>query len=1008
MADGGKAEQTEFPRVLILGPVAIETIDGTTALRGQQGDVVALLAAAYPRAVTVDTLADHLWPHGAPASARTGLAVVIHRLRQRLGADVESIVNEGESYRLTVAPASLDHERFTGLVAAADEQRTTNPARTLALVEEALALWRGQAFQHIDLRGDVRSRATALDTERLDLQEVMAQLLLELDRPQDAALWATRLIEDDPYRERRWELLILALYRCGRQAEALRAAHDARQRLRDDLGIAVGPALAQLEHNVLTQSPNLDLGRVEPTGMATNVDTVLGTSSSDTSTRDDAIDGAAFLSAPSPEWGPPPQTPGPFVGRQDLEDGIEAIMRSAHLVTVTGPMGVGKSRLTSRHVATLTDHRTCWFDARDTSAAELIPALAARLQVRPSNGDLTPLVDTLGTAPTVLVIDNADLITDEVARLAEQLLALCPTLRILVTSRRPLGAPSERLLPVSPLLPREGVELLLSLAPGTDSDDGVDAGIMHEALTELVDRVDGLPLGIELLAPALTTFTPSQLRNDVDQILRNAARTGSVDERHASLDDAYAWSLQRQPSAVQDLFAELGVFTGAFGVDDVIALTGRTYEQTHRDLDVLRDHRLIELDHLAPRIRFRLLNSARVFARDQWTAESRSRLQRHHAEHHVALLHDIAPQLADQNEAAAASRLQEVDGELTATLRWLKATGERHNDPAEARRAASFALALWEHDFLRQRFDRYDWIEQILHSHSALPELDIYPAVLGGAALSAWAQNRFEVGLRFAAQAEAAAVDRSQPVPLAAIKARFNTAVHLGRMDDGLTLIQQLLSESKDQSQPRHHADTLVIVTMGQAQLGMPEAAETAEHALSLMQETGNPTSISWAQVAVGSAQMLSDKRAAARTFNAAARTARSVSNVFVEGMALTGLATALRHLGRTTQVQPVLLGVLDLWHRSQATPQVHRCASEAALLLLSTDDRDGAARVLAALDLVDRTHPMLPEDQARLDQAIATLDLDQPLDFDPIEGAPDPTRLVVQAVRQALAAPRS
>lgn len=1000
MAGNGHAEQVAFPRVLILGPIAIETPDGLVTLRGQQAAVLGLLAAAAPRAVAIDALADQLWPHGAPASARTGLAVVIHRLRQRLGADTEVIVNEGESYRLAIPITNVDHGHFTNLVAEAAEHRTTDPHHAISLVEKALALWRGRAFQHLELRDSIQSMANALDGTQSDVQELLAELLLAVDRPQDAALWVTQLVDEDPYRERRWELLILALYRCGRQAEALRAAQDARQRLRDDLGITIGPTLAQLEHDVLTQAPTLDLAAGPgASGTSQPVPTQLGDSAD--RARNDAFDGAAFLPPQSAGWDLPPSTDGPFVGRVDLEDTIDAMLRSARLVTITGPMGAGKSRLAARHVATLTDHRSCWFDAHDTGADELTERLRAMFQVRPLDDELAALVNTLGTAPTVLVIDNADLITDAVAELSERLLEKCPTLRIMITSRRPLGSPSERLLPVPPLLPRHGVELLLSLTPLMAHAAIGDEGLRHEALAELAAYADGLPLCIELLAPALAHLTPDQVRADIDQIMRSATRTGAPDNRHVSLDAAYTWSLRRLSDEVQQLFAQLSVFRGSFAVEDVAALTGRSVDRARDQLEVLRTHRLVELDHVVPRARFRLLNSARLHAKHQLAADEATDAHRRHAEHHVALLSSLGPRLCDQDEPAAVKRLQEVDTELTSTLRWLTAAG---TDPE---RAITFAIALWEHDFLRQRFNRYSWIEQILDSHPTAPEIDIFPSALGSAALSAWAQNRFEAALTLASRAETAAKDRGQAVPMAAIKARFNTAVHLGQMEQGLRLLPQLLAASKDQADPRHHADTLVIVTMGQAQLGMPEALETANAALDLVLDTGNPSSISWSQVAVGTAQMLTDKRAAARTHNAAARSARTVSNVFVEGMALTGLVTALRHLGRSAQVQPVLLGVLDLWWRAQAIPQVHRCASEAALLLLDRGDRTGAARVLAALDLVDRAHPILAEDQARIDQAMTTLDLDQPFDIDPTDGAPDPTQLLVRSIRQALL-PRS
>ena len=246
--------------MLVLGPVAVVDGDGRPEpRRGQQGQVLALLAAHHPAPVSAETLIDELWPERVPPTARTGLRVVMTRLRERFPGPTSPVVHEAASYRLNLAPEAVDRIRFSAALDQARRQLPTAPGIAAELLTRALGWWRGDAYQPYASSDRLSLHATHLDQQRREAEELLLDALLRADQADNAASWATAFAAAEPYRERRWELLMLALYRTGRQAEALRAAQRAGDVLREDLGLDPGPGLRQLEADILAHAPHLDL-----------------------------------------------------------------------------------------------------------------------------------------------------------------------------------------------------------------------------------------------------------------------------------------------------------------------------------------------------------------------------------------------------------------------------------------------------------------------------------------------------------------------------------------------------------------------------------------------------------------------------------------------------------------------------------------------------------------------------------------------------------------------------
>jgi len=231
----------------VLGPTVVEADGERRPVRGLAGQVACILASRFPQAVPSDVIAEALWPNRPPKESRAGLRVALHRLRQLLG-DTDAVVNENDGYRLALTPDEVDQVRFE---AGAESSSATQ-------LSAVLDLWSGHAYEPFDDDELLRSSSTRLTALRLDVEERYVDALLAEANLDQAAMRASILVDEEPYRERRWELLMMALYRAGRQREALDVASRARMRLREDLGIEPGPALVGLEADILVQAEYLD------------------------------------------------------------------------------------------------------------------------------------------------------------------------------------------------------------------------------------------------------------------------------------------------------------------------------------------------------------------------------------------------------------------------------------------------------------------------------------------------------------------------------------------------------------------------------------------------------------------------------------------------------------------------------------------------------------------------------------------------------------------------------
>jgi predicted ATPase/DNA-binding SARP family transcriptional activator len=664
----------------VLGPTEVGTGRGRVDLGGPlPRRLVTALIAAAGRPVSGDALALAVWGDEPPPSPEVSLQAYVSRLRRALGAEHrDALQRVGDGYRLT--GADTDVAAFEADVARGRESLAEQrPAEAVRAFDAALRLWRGEAFADLAGAGSVEAvRARLAELRLVAVEERLAARLAVGDAP-GAVAELTPAVRAEPFRERRWELLILGLYRSARQAEALSALRRVRAMLADELGVDPGPALQSLERRLLAQDPGLLLPAPPPRPVV-----------------------------PRPAMRRPLST---FVGRATELAAIAAAEPSVRLLTLVGPGGAGKTRLAVEH-ATAHPHGDGPWLARLADVTEpglLISAVAAALGVRPPTeaagvrqpteaadvrqpaeagtaglaAGVAGLAAAVADREALLILDNCEHLVAAVADLVVGLLAGCPRLRILATSREPLGVDGERLLPVAPLPPGDAVALLVdrigAVRPGwrPDADDQVQLGRLAEAL-------DGIPLALELAAARARVLGLGELVTLLGERFPALGRVprGAL-APHATLEAAVAWSVDLLPAGDRALLLRLWPFEGGFTMAAAAAV-GSDLEA----LSSLVTRSVVTADTTVVPTRYRLLGIIRAYCREHDPDPDGSRAG--HAAWARALVERTAPELRGERSAHAIRVLNREVPNLRAAL-----AHDLGADPAAALRTAGLLDWFW-------------------------------------------------------------------------------------------------------------------------------------------------------------------------------------------------------------------------------------------------------------------------------------------------------------------------
>lgn len=603
----------------VLGSLEVIGEEGPLDVRGaKERAVLAYLLTRRGRSASADEIVDAVWGASPPASATRSLQARISRLRRlldprRATGSASAIARDGLGYRLAIAPDDVDAARFARLV---DEARSLPPGEGLARVDEALRLLRGQPYAEFAYADFAQSEIRRLTELEFQAHELRSSALLELGRPGEALPDLERLVEQNPLREPLVRLLMLALYRSGRHAEGLAAYRGLVERLRE-LGLAPEEESRRLERQMLQRAP--ELAGSEPA--RTNI--------------------TARLTS--------------FLGREDDRARVLDRMAAHRLVTLTGPGGVGKTSLA------LEAARDAFAEYADgvwlvelaplREPARVTETVAEALGVRTSEYEGQPasalafLQSHLRRRQLVLVVDNCEHLGAAVAGLAVSLLTTCPGVRMLATSREPLGVPGESVFEVVPLpLPDRdasledvagavAVRLFVERARAVRADLELDEGTLR-AIAEVCVHLDGLPLALELAAARVRTLSPADISNRLaDRFALLGRGPKGIAERQRTLAGVVEWSYQLLGPREQALFRRLSVFPSSFGVEAVEEVCSDDIDASHvADLLASLVDRSMVVANGAGSDRFRLLETLREFARGEADARGeRVEVARRHA-----------------------------------------------------------------------------------------------------------------------------------------------------------------------------------------------------------------------------------------------------------------------------------------------------------------------------------------------------------------------------------------
>ncbi len=554
-------------RFEVLGPLTVMDDGVVIRLRRAERRLLSILLLEAGKDVATDILIDRMWNGSPPTTARNTLHAHISSLRRRL-PDV--VVSTSDGYRLPTDGHELDLDEFgEGSSAARAQLAGGNPDEAVAMARSALALWRAEPFGDLTSGHAFLAERGRLAELKLVTEETLARGLIACGESGEAIALMRRLTAEHPLHEPFWEQLVLAYYRAGRQADALRAYAALTSTLADELGIEPSPRLQDLEERVLLQDPNLE-------GVATS-------------------DLQPSL----------PHVPTSFVGREDDVREVLKLIDRHPLVSIVGGPGMGKTRL-ALEIGTLA--LDCfptgvWLARLIGASDELdVAATISRSAGIADDGhSLRRLMRVLSRRGGLLVLDNCEHVLETIRPMLRE--TRSGPLRVLATSRRPLGIPGERVWRLHPLPPPQtpqdldtnpAVRLLVDRVRSSDPSFEIQPGQASDVVA-LCRRAAGIPLALELAA----TWLPLVNMGDIPRLERANDAEGHVRStpHHVSMANAIDRSLAALSADNRRAFDTAAIFAGSFDID---AFWSVCLHDRERDIAVAAIARLVQASLLTP------------------------------------------------------------------------------------------------------------------------------------------------------------------------------------------------------------------------------------------------------------------------------------------------------------------------------------------------------------------------------------------------------------------------
>ncbi|WP_454856564.1 BTAD domain-containing putative transcriptional regulator [Promicromonospora soli] len=688
-------------QIRMLGPFEVRLRDDDGAVADVPGArlraLLIALALEPGHPVQRTTLVDWIWGEHPPSEATNALQRLVSRLRKVLPDGV--VEGQPNGYRLLVEPDAVDAVRFERL---AGQAHADDGPRRVQLLREALTLWRGAAMQDVGLAGSAALDAavTRLDELRLAAMEDRFDAEIGLGHGADLVPELTDLVAAHPMRERLVAALMRSLAAAGRDTDALLLYQRTREALADALGVDPSPELSDL-HVALLRG---EVGRRDAS-RRTNL--------------------RAELTS--------------YVGKDADMAAVRDLVGQHRLTTLIGPGGAGKTRLATETARTLVGDLQdgAWLvelaaigavggDGVGDVAQATLAGLGLRDTLLGEASDLEPaerLVAAIRDREMVLVLDNCEHVIEAAAALAYRLLGECRRLRILATSREPLGITGEALWPVLPLAlpgPDAGldeiaaapaVRLLRERAGAARRDLAVDAATLP-TLARICRALDGMPLAIELAATRLRTMSVEQLADRLDdrfRLLTGGSRTALP--RHRTLRAMVDWSWELLSDAERTTLRRLSVFAGGASLDAAEAVCAAGHDAAGHDAaghdaaghDAVEPDRVLDLltalteksllvaePGAAPR--YRMLGTIKEYATQRLAEAGETDLARQaHLAHFINLAETVEPSLRRAEQLDGLATLAAEHDNISAAMRGALAEGKAQ----EAMRLAAGAGWYW-------------------------------------------------------------------------------------------------------------------------------------------------------------------------------------------------------------------------------------------------------------------------------------------------------------------------
>ena len=638
-------------RFEVLGPLRVIDNGAELDLGGpRQQRVLAVLLATAPDHIAVDRLIDDVWGDDPPATATHVVRTYVSNLRSFLG---DRIVSSGDRYRLDVTEDESDAAELVMGLRRARELLEIDAAGAFDLITRTLSLWRGRPLEGIsDDAISLRTEAMELEEQYLQALELRFEAALLVGRHEESIPELSSLVEKHPFRERLTAHLMLALYRAGRQAEALRAYSILRRRLVDSLGIDPSAEVQYLEERILLQDPGLALR-------------------------------------------PPHNIPTPvssFIGRRVELGEVTKQVEAFRLVTLLGVGGVGKTRLAAEAAAEILDDfpgGVWWVDLAPIDDPEQVSIRTAEVLgvfaqpgVRPVQG----LARFLSNRTALLVLDNCEHVIEAAGALAAELLATVPHQKILATSRRPLNITGEVHYQV-PAMNLPDVEdgggktaasdaERLFLARAQDVAPGLTETSIAAEVARICFRLEGLPLAIEMAAARAAVLSPGQIaeRLTKDTAFLTAPELDRA-PRQRTVEAAIQWSYDLLTPAERTVFERLAVFAGSFDIESATAVAGFEPLTTDDVLDGISG--LVDASLLTAQMpregpaSYRQLEAIRRFAFSRLDDSGiRAEAEQRHSQYHMELGRMAGEFRTTPGFAPWMGRFEMVRDEITLALDW--------------------------------------------------------------------------------------------------------------------------------------------------------------------------------------------------------------------------------------------------------------------------------------------------------------------------------------------------